>query len=163
MPVRQRKEIQEVLRAVEFRTITGRRQPTRRLPADKGNREYFVRARQDSGIYIAIFHLARPIRIEVGSLGIHCFPPGIYFYVGSAQRNLAARLSRHAKRRKPLRWHIDYLSTKAGMLGAIVVPGARNQECRLAGELREHFRLAVPDFGSTDCGCGGHLFHSANL
>ena len=72
----------------------------------------------DSGIYVAVFHLPQPRSIKVGALGLVRFKAGIYAYVGSAQKNLTARLQRHARHRKPLRWHIDYLSTKATMVGA---------------------------------------------
>ncbi|MHC4680475.1 MAG: GIY-YIG nuclease family protein [Planctomycetota bacterium] len=114
----------------------------------------------DGGVYIAIFHLPRARRIDAGGLGRIVFRPGVYFYVGSAQRNLAARLERHARRQKPLRWHIDYISAKARMLGAITVAGPRARECELAGELAGMFELAVPHFGASDCRCGGHLFYA---
>ena len=56
------------------------------------------------------------------------FRQGVYFYVGTAQRNLSARLGRHSRKEKTLRWHIDYLSVRAEMLGAILIPGPRR--CR---------------------------------
>ena len=99
----------------------------------------------------------------MGKLGRFLFREGIYYYVGSAQRNLSARLERHSKSRKPLRWHIDYLSTKAEMLGAITVIGARQRECELAKEIGEMFELAVPNFGASDCRCGGHLFYTSKF
>ena len=99
----------------------------------------------------------------MGKLGRFLFRRGFYLYVGSAQRNLSARLERHSKKIKPLRWHIDYLSTKAGMLGAIVIAGPRQRECELAKELALTFELAVPDFGASDCRCGGHLFYTPEL
>ena len=117
----------------------------------------------DSGLYIAVFRLAAPRRIAVGSLGTHRFRPGLYFYVGTAQRNLSARLRRHARRHKPLRWHIDYLSTKARMLGAVIVPGTRSLECVLGKRLARSFELALPRFGSMDCRCDGHLFFTERL
>ena len=83
--------------------------------------------------------------------------------MGSAQKNLSARLERHGKKKKPIRWHIDYLSSKSAMVGAIEIPGSRRQECRLARELSEMFELAVPDFGASDCRCGGHLFYTSDL
>ena len=112
----------------------------------------------NSGIYIAAFRLARPRRIAVGRLGRFDFPAGEYLYVGSAQRHLEARLARHARRRKPLRWHIDYLSTKAEMLGAIIIPGPRSRECEVACELAGLAERFIPGFGASDCRCGGHLF-----
>jgi sugar fermentation stimulation protein A len=117
----------------------------------------------DGGVYIAIFHLPQARRILVGMLGRIWFPRGFYFYAGSAQRNLSARLERHSRRGKPLRWHIDYLSTKAEMLGAITVAGSRRRECELARELAGIYELAVPDFGASDCRCGGHLFYGPEL
>jgi sugar fermentation stimulation protein A len=116
-----------------------------------------------SGTYIAVFALPQGRPIQVSKLGRFWFEPGIYLYVGSAQRNLPARLARHTRRVKPLRWHIDYLSTKAAMIGAMVVPGPRERECELAGELRHMYEPAVPGFGASDCGCGGHLFYAPGL
>ena len=117
----------------------------------------------ERGTYIAVFALSRRCRIQVGKLGSFWFEPGLYLYAGSAQRNLSARLARHARKVKPLRWHIDYLSTKAAMIGAVTVPGPRERECKLAGELRHMHELAVPGFGASDCGCGGHLFYTRGL
>jgi sugar fermentation stimulation protein A len=114
----------------------------------------------ERGVYIAVFRLLRRRRIRVGRLGQFLFEPGYYFYVGSAQKNLSARLDRHARRRKPLRWHIDYLSCRATMIGAVIVPGPRRRECKLAEELSARFKRVVPRFGASDCRCPGHLFYS---
>lgn len=114
-------------------------------------------------MYIAVFHLARDRHIAVGKLGRFLFREGIYFYVGSAQRNLSARLERHSKKTKSLRWHIDYLSAKAQMLGAITMAGPRRCECEVANKLAGMFELALPDFGASDCRCGGHLFYTLEL
>ena len=89
----------------------------------------------DSGIYLAIFHLPSTQTITVGSLGRFTFRQGFYLYVGSAQRNLRSRLARHARRDKPLRWQIDYLSSKAPMAGALMIDGPKRLECRLAAIL----------------------------
>ncbi len=117
----------------------------------------------DSGVYIAVFHLAEARNISVGKLGRFCFRQGVYFYAGSAQRNLSARLERHGKKGKSLRWHIDYLSVRAEMLGAITIAGPRERECELAKKLAGMFELAVPGFGASDCRCGGHLFYAPEL
>jgi len=117
----------------------------------------------ESGIYIAIFHLPKTGKITVGKPGTFNFRKGFYFYVGSAQRNLSARLARHARKKKPLRWHIDYLSTKAKMLGAITIGGPRDLECQLAKKLSDMFESVVPGFGASDCRCSGHLFYVKDL
>jgi len=117
----------------------------------------------DSGVYIAVFYLPRGQQVRVGKFGQWRFQQGVYFYVGSAQRNLSARLERHAQKKKPHRWHIDYFAVKSDMLGAILVPGPREQECKLAKKLGEMFELAIPGFGASDCRCGGHLFYVPQL
>jgi sugar fermentation stimulation protein A len=117
----------------------------------------------DNGVYIAVFYLPIDRHISVGKLGRFLFREGVYFYVGSAQRNLSARLERHKKKNKPLRWHIDYLSTETEMLGAITIDGPRQRECELAKEVGAIFELVVPGFGASDCWCGGHLFYSLVL
>jgi sugar fermentation stimulation protein A len=117
----------------------------------------------ESGIYIAIFGLTRAQSILIGKLGRFHFREGVYFYAGSAQRNLSARLERHSSKSKPVRWHIDYLSARAEMLGAITIAGPRERECELAKELAVMFELAAPGFGASDCRCGGHLFYASQL
>ena len=114
----------------------------------------------DQGLYIAVFHLPKTCQIHVGKLGQVQFRKGMYYYVGSGQRNLSARLERHGRKNKPLRWHIDYLSVKAEMLGAITIDRCRERECELAKELAGVYELAVPGFGASDCRCRGHLFYS---
>jgi sugar fermentation stimulation protein A len=117
----------------------------------------------NSGIYIAILHLPKTAKITVGKLGTFNFTKGFYFYVGSAQRSLSTRLERHAKKKKSLRWHIDYLSVKAEMLGAIAIPGSREFECQLAKKLSNMFEPTVLSFGASDCKCTGHLFYAREL
>jgi sugar fermentation stimulation protein A len=117
----------------------------------------------DSGLYILVFYLPKSQKIGVGRIGLFQFPPGVYFYVGSAQRNLSARLKHHAQKKKPCRWHIDYLSVKSKILGAIIVAEPREQECKLAKKLGEVFELSVPRFGASDCHCSGHLFYASQL
>ena len=59
--------------------------------------------------------LRRPLDIEVGRLGVCRFPAGVYVYTGSAKRNLEARIARHCRKDKTLRWHIDYLLAEDGV------------------------------------------------
>ncbi len=117
----------------------------------------------DAGVYIAVFYMPNDRPIQIGRLGRFRFPQGVYFYVGSAQRNLSARIERHNSKKKPLRWHIDYLSVKAEMLGAITIPGTRDRECQLAKKLGSMFEPTMLGFGASDCRCGGHLFYVKDL
>jgi sugar fermentation stimulation protein A len=115
------------------------------------------------GLYIAVFELSDAQDIRIGKLGSFEFQAGTYFYVGSAQRNLTARIERHARQSKPLRWHIDYLSVHAPMLGAVLIPGPRQQECHIANELRGLYDSTIPHFGASDCRCPGHLFYTRDF
>ena len=117
----------------------------------------------DSGVYIAVFYMPNSNTIQVGRIGRFYFRKGLYFYAGSAQRNLSARLERHGRKEKPLHWHIDYFSVNAEMIGAITIAGRRKHECEIAGELGKMFELAVPGFGASDCRCPGHLFYATEL
>jgi len=117
-------------------------------------------APESSGVYLFVFDLRRQYAGRVGALGAVHLPPGRYAYVGSARRGLKARLARHTRRRKPRRWHIDALARSADPAGAIAWPWREGRECRLAQALIATATgdRAVPRFGASDCGCGGHLF-----
>ena len=117
-------------------------------------------APESSGVYLFLFDLRREYIGQVGALGQVHLAAGPYGYVGSARRGLMARLARHARRRKPLRWHIDWLARPADPAGAIAWPWREGRECLLAQALVQTAtgRRAVPRFGASDCRCGGHLF-----
>jgi len=117
----------------------------------------------DGGCYIAVFRLGKARTVRVGRLGRFRFETGVYLYVGSAQRNLAKRLERHARRRKPRQWHIDYLSQYAEMIGAVLVAGPKQSECEIAAELARTHQRVAPGFGASDCRCPGHLFYTPEL
>lgn len=120
---------------------------------------------QDSGLhhthlaeitYQLRLRIVRPLRLRVGRLGEVELPAGDYLYTGSAKRNMDARIARHLRRVKPLRWHIDYLTVHPDVT-VVDVKRSVLPECALnqivAGE------VVVPGFGSSDCrhGCGSHL------
>jgi Uri superfamily endonuclease len=125
----------------------------------------------DSGLYLLLLEVAAPVVVTVGRLGTYDFPAGRYVYVGSARRGLRARAERHLRREKPLRWHIDYLTTHPGVrtIGAVLVPAPprRLTECRLVqGVRRAHgARAVVARFGAGDCraGCAAHLWWVGQL
>ncbi len=119
-------------------------------------------ARDDAGVYRLWIRLETDVRVTVGRLGCYDLPEGMYVYVGSARRGLAARLARHQRRRKRLRWHVDYLLAKRGaVIQAIETrPWRVGAECRWARQTRRAGgRVVVPGFGASDCraGCGAHL------
>ena len=115
------------------------------------------------GSYLLVLRLNARQRIAVGGLGRVFFPAGWYVYVGSARGpgGLGARLGRHLRTGKPLRWHIDYLREKADVCGIWASPGPENREHDWAGQLRGEAAASMPavGFGASDCRCAAHLFH----
>ena len=67
--------------------------------------------------------------------------PGFYLYCGSAKGpgGLAARLARHMRHGKAIRWHVDVLTEAGTVLGAWTFPGG--DEC----DRRRPFTLASAD------------------
>jgi Uri superfamily endonuclease len=106
--------------------------------------------------YQLLIDVPRPVRVTVGSLGTFALPAGRYVYTGSAKRNLEARIARHLRPEKALRWHIDYLLAAPGVEVTQVRRSSRD-ECRL--NQASPGRAVVPGFGASDCnaGCGAHL------
>jgi len=98
----------------------------------------------------------RPIRLRVGRLGHFLFPAGRYVYTGSAKRNLEARIARHLRKEKALRWHIDWLLS-ASAVKVTAVTRSGEGECALNQMVVG--RVVVQGFGASDCrnGCGSHL------
>ncbi|MFW6238158.1 MAG: GIY-YIG nuclease family protein, partial [Halanaerobiales bacterium] len=90
----------------------------------------------DSGIYVLTVSLRDGREIEVGARGSIFFPGGYYYYCGSAQKNLSARLSRHLRTEKKFHWHIDYLLAWAEVLNFHTWSAGRKGECRLASCLQ---------------------------
>jgi sugar fermentation stimulation protein A len=112
------------------------------------------------GLYIVLLELQMPRTIRVGRLGRFHFDAGVYAYVGSAQRGLKARLARHARPGKPLRWHVDYLSRHTRCIATFLWRRPKEDECRLARAVASvpGVTRSVAGFGASDCRCEGHLF-----
>ncbi len=64
---------------------------------------------KDRGTYILIIKIDGPKTITVGNLGQVLFKTGYYVYVGSAMNAFTKRVSRHIRKSKRKRWHIDCL------------------------------------------------------
>lgn len=117
------------------------------------------REARDRGSYLLLLELGEAATIEVRGLGPVCFAPGFYVYVGSAMAGLGPRIARHRRRaRKRFHWHVDFLRDRAALVDAIPIRAAERLECELAAAARALAGWAVPGFGASDCGCGGHLF-----
>jgi histidyl-tRNA synthetase len=120
----------------------------------------FVAAAGDApvcgGAYVLLVVLAAPLDLLAPRRAT--LAPGRYLYCGSAYGpgGLRARLARHMRRGKSLRWHVDRLTEAGRVAGAWVVPDG--DECALAASLA-HLPAPVAGFGSSDCRrCRSHLF-----
>ncbi len=113
-----------------------------------------------AGAYCLILHLPVPVAVALPRRPAEMIKPGWYLYFGSAYGpgGLRARVARHFRSDKRLRWHIDDLTMAADHLTALAVPGAR--ECALRAEFAGHLSTTAPHpgFGSSDCRiCPSHL------
>ena len=114
-----------------------------------------------SGVYLLEIFLFKPVRIEVGARGKEVFPPGYYYYTGTAQNNLQDRLKRHQQDEKNMHWHIDYFLDEGSIQQVYAIEEPQEIECELAGALleKEKSEVVAPGFGSSDCQCETHLIY----
>lgn len=114
----------------------------------------------DSGIYLLEFFRHKPGLIEVGAKGKIAFPPGYYYYVGTAQSNLNSRIRRHREGSNNKHWHIDYLAAEASLQNVYAWPLEKEYECKLADALNdlEVTKIIESGFGASDCSCNTHLY-----
>lgn len=113
------------------------------------------------GTYVLLAHVPYGVALSIGGLGKLEFKAGYYAYVGSALGGLKGRVSRHMREGKKLRWHVDYLLTRARLVDVVFAKGER-KECAVAGELAKNLPK-IEGFGSSDCRCESHLFYSADF
>jgi len=114
----------------------------------------------NGGVYILKIKLEKAKSIEVGALGQNDFAAGYYFYAGTAQRNLEARIKRHYSSEKKLHWHIDYLLTQAELESDFVFELPSEGECFLAQTLKDNGgSMPIAGFGASDCSCSSHLIY----
>jgi Uri superfamily endonuclease len=122
------------------------------------------------GVYILVFHLAKPTSIAFDRKGTqHTFPPGWYLYVGSAcgVGGLNRRLTRHQRRiadDKKMHWNVDYFREHALLCELWY---CETDECRFEHHWAQTVAdlsgatVPVPKFGASDCkaDCPSHFFH----
>jgi len=106
-------------------------------------------------LHIAV---ARPLNLTIGRHGHFFFPAGNYVYTGSARRHLEARIARHLRAEKTLRWHIDWLLAAPGVRVSAVIR-SKLAECVL--NQRTGGTILVRGFGASDCRkeCASHLLY----
>lgn len=119
---------------------------------------YLEKEIEDRGSYLLILHLTRGRRVKVGALGTPSFKKGFYVYVGSAMAHLGQRMERHRHLRKRHHWHIDELRAISRFHSILPIRSKERLECQIALSIERISEWKVEGFGSTDCGCEGHLF-----
>ena len=119
----------------------------------------------EKGTYALLLAIEKEVPIAVGRLGTFTFPRGYYLYLGSAQGGLDARVKRHLRREKRLRWHIDYLLEHAEVVEVWYAQGDESQECLWCRIAQEMPQAEIPalGFGSSDCRCPSHLIYFSFL
>lgn len=114
-----------------------------------------------SGTYALVIQLEDIKTLPVGRLGEFSLSSGLYVYVGSAlgPGGLRARVARHLRTEKRPHWHIDTLTAIAPIVGVWWTVSHIRMECEWARALASLPGVIIPiaRFGSSDCGCPGHL------
>ena len=114
------------------------------------------------GTYILLMRVQMPSTVEIGKKGAIRLRPGFYLYVGSAfgPGGLRARVGRHARDEKPLRWHIDYLRQKAHLAAVYFSTDEDHLEDDWAESIQAWpgVQVPMPGFGASDSKVLSHLF-----
>jgi len=113
-------------------------------------------------IYILIISIDDDSIVKVGSLGKIRFQRGYYIYIGSGGRSLFKRVSRHFKKYKVERWHIDYLTNIYRPIEAYRLLNCRDEYEASEYLLKEGLKY-IPRFGSTDKRSKSHLFYIKDI
>jgi len=121
------------------------------------------------GVYTLIILVHSAMLLKIGGLGKRKIKRGYYAYTGSALGNgssgLAGRVSRHLRKSKRRRWHIDYLlcSEDVEIRAILAMTAKRRMECEINQHLMSRLKASAPisNFGSSDCrmGCVSHLLY----
>lgn len=113
---------------------------------------------ENDQLYLIEWVLAHDTDVTVGKVGNYRFSKGIYVYIGSARKNIAARIERHLKVDKKQRWHMDYLRPYVEPNNVITVP-LHKGECAFKQFVEKQLsgKAVMKGFGSSDCKCDSHL------
>ena len=112
------------------------------------------------GAYILQIDLPALRMVSIKKFAGKTLPSGRYYYCGSAKGGggMAARVGRHFKADKPIRWHVDHVTVGGTVTAALLVPDG--SECDLVDELMRAYHVTVPlsGFGASDCRrCVSHM------
>lgn len=111
------------------------------------------------GAYVLEIDLAKTVIVTIAGRPSIELPAGRYLYCGSAHGpgGLRARLARHMRRGKSVRWHVDQLTERGIVTGSWIARNGR--ECDLVAMLAP-LPVPIAGFGSSDCvRCRSHLLY----
>jgi len=118
----------------------------------------------EKGAYVLILRCSVSEKLTIGRLGVLDVEPGYYLYAGSAlgPGGLKARLRHHARASGKPHWHIDYLRASTDLEEIWFAAGSVRREHQWAAALAglRGATTPMPGFGSSDCNCETHLFHT---
>ena len=121
--------------------------------------------KREPGTYVLVLECTRRRALQIGRWGQLELDHGHYLYVGSAlgAGGLRARVSRHCRRDKTRRWHVDFLRACTRLDRVWYLQDAKRLEHVWAKAL-EGVAQATPvkGFGCSDCHCLSHLFFVAD-
>ena len=102
-----------------------------------------------AGTYVLVLEAYETKHVQIGRFGRLALRPGCYFYVGSAfgPGGLRARVGRHVRETKSLRWHIDYLRHHTGVSEVWYSENPVGRESLWAGVLGELPGISRPLIG----------------
>lgn len=85
----------------------------------------------ERGAYALVIDLARPLALEISRYAGSVLPAGRYVYCGSAYGpgGIRARVSRHCRTDKKLRWHVDHLTRTGTVVVSCRCPEGGNVPC----------------------------------
>jgi len=109
------------------------------------------------GAYVLLIDLPYDVAVRLPRRPDTVLAAGCYLYSGSANGmgGIKARVGRHMRDGKTIRWHIDQLTVSGKVIGAWVFPGG--DECELVARLST-LPTPIQGFGSSDCReCVSHL------
>lgn len=119
------------------------------------------------GTYLLLFHNRINQAIEIGKIGTMEVQQGYYLYVGSAfgSGGIKARVNRHIRQDKTLKWHIDYLRSHCCLERVFINYSANKQESNWVEKLQQQssFSTGFNGFGASDSHHSSHLFFSPSL
>ena len=113
------------------------------------------------GTYALLLKSEISEEIQIGRWGKLQLEHGYYLYIGGAfgSGGVYARVSRHFRQNKKLRWHIDYLRAATLSTDAWFSLSENRLEHEWAETLSQLNSLKpIRKFGCSDCKCLTHLF-----